>query len=294
VAVSRTTPPPTDLQLAVADFAWQQVGKGETVAQIVADLQAGGMITLTRGQLQRWMRECVPEALTEDPFGGERDETRRAERLDQWAIKAAETIPGAAELTGFNRFLELAEGEPERYELMREIVTRLLDFFVPELVYSVDHYVNTVIVIPREWTWKVWDDGSRRVLNSVLALFDEGGNLAALHMRTRPRGMPYQGKRPHDKYSTWLRIRRATHRIQADKAGVGQRVIQAAQEFRCSRHGRIPQKALAHACDRTKQAISHQRLLLWDKVQAATGGRAISPGLRNLASRAQQYSRPVV
>jgi len=280
----RQANPPSDLQLAVADYAWQQIKEhGKTLAQVVVALRPS-FPDLTKARLECWMHAASPETVADDPFGGERDETRRAERLEQRIIKAAETIPGASDLLGIERFVQHvheAEEQPDRRESMVEVIARFLDFLVPELTQGEIRYVNSSMVIPQKWSWQCWDDGSNRVLRSTLALHNADGNLVHLCLRTRPRGKPYPD--PRGWVSTWLPVRRATVVIKADKEGVVQRLIQAAQEFRASRHGRITQTELAAACDRTKQAISHQRLLMWDKVQNATGGRANSPGLRNLA-----------
>jgi hypothetical protein len=273
----------------LADYAWQQVRKcGKSISQVVADLRAGprGMPGLTKTELEHWMRVSVPEAVPDDPFGGERDETRRAERLEQRIAKAAETTPGAAELIGIDRFIQ-TEDQPELRELMVEIVRRLLDFLVPELVQDEHRYVHTRIALPSGWTWECWDGGSRHVLSSALALHNADGHLSRLYLRTRPRGQVFRCT-----YSTYIPVRYATLAIQADKEGVAQRIIQVAQEFRAERHGRITQSELAHACERTKQAISHQRLLMWNKVQTATGGRANSPGLRNLGLRRASSAGP--
>jgi len=283
----RQANPPSDLQLAVADYAWQQIKEhGKTVAQVVVALRPS-FPDLTKARLECWMHAASPEAVADDPFGGERDETRRAERLEQRIAKAAETVPGAASLLGIDRFVE-SDQEPELNALMIETVRHFLDFLVPELVMDKIRYVDSRMAIQNGWTWECWDDGSNRVTASALALHDPCGRLTKLRMRTRPQGKPYRSG-----YSTYLPIRYATVVIRADKQGVEQRLIQVAQEFRANRHGRITQSELAAACERTKQAISHQRLLMWDKVQSATGGRANSPGLRNLArSHASDRFKP--
>ena len=285
----RPANPPSDLQLAVADYAWRQVKeRGKTVAQVVGDLRSN-FPDLTKTRLEGWMHSSAPEAVVDDPFGGERDETRRAERLEQRIAKAAETIPGASDLLGLDRFVD-AEEEPEQRALMVEVVRRLLDFLVPELMQDESCYVNSSIVIPAGWTWECWDEGQKRVLSSTLALHNSEGLLERLYLRTRPRGQVYRLG-----YSTCLPVRYATLVIRADKEGVAQRLIQVAQEFRSSRHGRITQSELAAGCNRTKQAISHQRLLMWDKVQSASGGRANSPGLRNLTrSHASDRFKPIL
>ena len=275
--------PPTlgDIETAIAEYADSMLRRGETLAQIVAYLNGHGLPNLTLKQVAAWLAEFRRHngQRDEDPLGGERDECRRADRMEQAFLKAAETVPGAATLLGMERFANQADedaGPPaERRETMREMLARLLDFVVPELVHAKPRYVCTRLAVRPGHRWELWAD-SCRTHASTLAIFD-GDRLVSIHMHTRPRGKVYQRGG-----STWLPITRATLVIQADKDGISQRWIQFAQEFRAARHGRLSQKALAMACNRTKQAISHQRGLIWDKVQASTGGRSVSPGLRNI------------
>ena len=137
----------------------------------------------------------------------------------------------------------------------------------------------------------MWDGGSRHVTESALALFKPNGELGRVIPRCRPQGKPYQGKRSQDKYSRWLPIRKSTLRVHGNMEAVAARVIQYAAEFRSDLHGRMTQLELAGAFGRTKQAISHQRNLMWDKVQAATGGRPDAPpsrGLRNIRRKGRR------
>ena len=123
--------------------------------------------------------------------------------------------------------------------------------------------------------------GESRVLRSTLVLYDEGGALVRLLRWTRPQ----PGGLRRKKNGTYLRVQRAQLSMKADLRAIAQRLVQVALEFRPGRHDRLSQKELAVLCDRTKQAISHQRGVIAKNVLAATGGRAGFRGRRNLPAR---------
>jgi hypothetical protein len=258
--------------------------RGETLDQVCSYLRSHGFPDLSFPDLQDWLERWRKShgAAEQDPLGGERDECRRSEKLDSKLLEAAERIPGAAELIGLGNLVnDIGEAEklPDRREAMAWVARAILDFIVPELLHAKTRYVNTLVTIPAGGGWHVWDGGVRKVTCSTVAIHDASGNTIRVIVRARPRGSPYQTK-PYN--TTVLPLRRATLVMKADKDGVMQRVIQSAQEFRAARHGRIPQIEMADGFDRTKQAVSHQRLLLLDRVAERTGGRRGSRGIRNL------------
>jgi len=168
-------------------------------------------------------------------------------------------------------------GPPE--ELV-EVLAKALDFLVPELLEETVVLKATAVCIPRGGRWEVWDGGVKRVVASTLAIYDAAGLLVALKLMTRPRG-----KAVVRKGSLMLPVKVGKLALRADLRAISQRLLQFAAEFRPGRHKRVSQMELAEACERTKQAISHQRLLLTRKVAAATGGRGGFRGVRNLRGK---------
>jgi hypothetical protein len=70
-------------------------------------------------------------------------------------------------------------------------ILNLKKFFeqmVPELLDEKATFKTSNVTIPRGGRWEVWDAGQSSVMASTLAIFDAGGNLVRLQMRTRPRG----------------------------------------------------------------------------------------------------------
>lgn len=275
----------SDLEAALAEYAQQQVEEhSRSLADVVAELVRGGCVGLSVEKLQGWMevagRAVVAE---EDPFEGELDEVRRAEKMEVRLSEAAESVPGAADLLGLDRLraaVAAASSDVGRDGEMGDVLVRALDFLVPELMEERVIIQATTVAIPKNGRWEVWDGGLRRVMASTLAIFDVEGQLVGLRLRTRPRGrvLTFKG-------GQILPVKTARLALKANLRGVAQRILQIAAEFRPERHGRISQLEMAEACDRTKQAISHQRRGVLQRVRVASSGRAGFRGIRNVRGK---------
>jgi hypothetical protein len=271
----------SDLEAALAEYAQQQVDDhGRALPDVVAELVRGGCKDLTLERLKGWMAVAGRVVVEEDPLENERDEARRAEKLEARLAEAAESIPGAADLLGLDRLraaVVVSADLDGKESDMAAVLVRALDFLVPELMAEALVLQETAVCIPRGGRWEVWDGGVRQVLASTLAIFNEEGRLVALRLRTRPRG-----RLKLLKGSQMLPVRTARLVLKADLRAVAQRLVQVAAEFRSGRHGRVTQQELAQACGRTKQAISNQLRLVTNKVRLASGGRGGFRGVRNL------------
>lgn len=275
----------SDLEAALAEYAQQQVeDHGRSLPEVVTELVRGGCADLSVEKLEGWMRVAGRVVVEEDPLEGERDEARRAEKLEARLEAAAESIPGAADLLGLERLRavvdEAAAVSGRGEEEMMEVLVQALDFLVPELMEEAVVLQETSVCIPQGGRWEVWDGGVRRVMASTLAIFDGDGALVSLRLRTRPKARP---KVIHG--ALMLPVRSARLAMRADLRAVSQRLLQLAAEFRADRHGRVSQVEMAAACGRTKQAISNQRKLVLRKIRVASGGRAGFRGVRNLRKK---------
>jgi hypothetical protein len=274
----------SDLEAALAEYAQQQVDDhGRALSEVVAELVRGGCKDLTVEGLKGWMAVAGRVVVEEDPLENERDEVRRAEKLEARLAEAAESIPGASDLLGLDRLraaVVVSADLDGRESDMAAVLVKALDFLVPELMAEAVVLKETAVCIPKGGRWEVWDGGVRQVMASTLAVFDGEGVLVGLRLRTRPRGgiKFYKG-------SLMLPVRTARLVLKADLRAVSQRILQLAAEFRSGRHGRVTQLELAQACGRTKQAISNQRRLLTNKIKSASGGRGGFRGVRNLRSK---------
>lgn len=285
----------SDMQSALAEYAAQQVRRGRALAEVVVELQRGGCAEVSMDALGGWMKLLGKEVEADDPLAGELDEDRRAARLEELYVEAAESVPGAAELLGVDRLRAavvcsadlggaaiggvagLAENES-----MAEVVRKCLDFLVPEIATERYRIVNRLLTVPHGHRWELWVAGDRvrgesLVMRSTIVFYDDAGAMVRMENFTRPRGRVREQNRTRQ-----LPVRQAQLCVQADLRAVAQRLMQVALEFRPGRHERISQKELADLCDRTKQAISHQRGLFAKRVLVATGGRAGFRGRRNL------------
>jgi hypothetical protein len=274
----------SDLEAALAEYALQQVTeRGLTLEEVCDVLVRGGCPDLSVAKLEGWMKVAGQQLVEDDPLDGERDEARRAEKLEVRLAEAAESIPGAADLLGLDRLRAAVVNTADLSgpsEDMAAVLVKALDFLVPELMVKAVRIVATRVSIPKGGRWEVWDGGESRVMVSTLAIFNAEGDLVALKLRMRPRGPAKMRDR-----ALQLPVRAVQLVRRADLRAIAQRILQYAAEFRPGRHARVSQLELADACDRTKQAISHQRRLLTKKVKVSTQGRAGFRGVRNVKGK---------
>jgi len=273
----------SDLEAALAEYAVQQTREhGRDVPSVLAELQRGGCADLSAERLIGWMEIIMRgPVVEEDPLGGEMDEGRRAEKMEARIMQAAESIPGAGDLLGLDRLRAAVEVTADlsgkSTSEMSDVLVKALDFLVPELMAEAVVLQTSSVCIPQGGRWEVWDGGVRRVMASTLAIYNAAGLLVSLRLRTRPRGKCKLRRGSH-----MLPVRSAKLVLRADLRAIAQRLLQVSAEFRPGRHGQVSQLELASACNRTKQAISHQRIGITNRVKAATAGRGGFRGVRNL------------
>jgi len=281
-----THKPLTDTENAIAEYADSMIRRGETLGEIVAYLRSHGLPKLTEKQLEDWLKRPPRESShAEDPFGGERDEIRRAEKMESKMRQAAETIPGAAEVLGLNAFGQVIEenGTAAAQEVLRGFVHFMLD----ELETAHESLIVTSIPIPKGGRYELWDfNGSRCTRGSATAIFSASGDIVRIEHMTRPYRKPRQRKRCVE-----LPVRKWTIQFKCDTHAMLQRLIQVILTFLPNRHAPRTQAELAHLMGRTKQAISHQRLLIVDRVVQRTGARAGFHGIRNLRRKGKAVGR---
>jgi hypothetical protein len=273
-----THKPLTDTENAIAEYADSMIRRGETLAEIVVYLRSHGLPKLTERQLEDWLKRPPRESShAEDPFGGERDEIRRAEKMEAKMRQAAESIPGAAEVLGLNAFGQvIAENGTEAAQ---EVLRGFVHFMLDELETAHELLVTTSIAIPKGGRYEVWDyRDTRTSRGSTTAVFSAAGDIVRIEHMTRPKR-----RRPRLRNRTLvLDVRKWTIQFKCDTHAMLQRLIQVILTFLPNRHAPLTQAELAHLMGRTKQAISHQRLLIVDRVIQRTGARAGFHGIRNL------------
>jgi hypothetical protein len=281
-----TTAKLTDHEAAIAEYADNMLRRGGTLGEIVIYLRSNGLPKLTERQLEDWLKRPNREpSHTEDPFGGERDEIRRADKMEAKMRQAAETIPGAAEVLGLNAFGQvIAENGTEAAQ---EVLRGFVHFMLDELETAHESLTITSIPIPKGGRYELWDyHGARTTRASATAIFDASGDIVRIEHMTRP-------KRPARMKGRGmiLDVRKWTMEFKCDTHAMLQRLIQVILTFLPNRHAPLTQAELAHLMGRTKQAISHQRLLIVDRVRERTGARAGFHGIRNLRRKGKPGGR---
>jgi len=129
----------TDLQASIVDYVSDSRagGFGRPLEAVAAELSSPGA-PISAADIKGWCALAARPARLDDPLGNEMDEDKRAAMLEErWAV-AAESVPGAAELIGMDRFRAAAvvsadlsgAGPPPE---LAEVVGRMLDFLVPEI-----------------------------------------------------------------------------------------------------------------------------------------------------------------
>jgi len=289
---TRKAPSVNDLQGWIVDYVTdpRSAGFGRPLEDVAAELSSPGQ-RFTAEEIRVWMGLAPRPGRDEDPLAGELDEEKREIAMEERWREAAEVVPGAAEIIGVDRFrgetvdavAEFSVGGPAPE--LAEVVGRMLDFLVPEISAERWVVVDRRICVPVGSRFEVWVCGDRvrgepNVLRSTLVMWDAEGALQRLFRWTRPKGRLVERKGALE-----LPVRQARLACKADLRAVAQRLVQVALEFRPGRHERLSQKELAELCDRTKQAISHQRGVIAKNVLAATGGRAGCRGRRNLRGK---------
>lgn len=281
----------SDLQASIVEYVSdpRSGGYGRPLEEVARELSSAGQV-FTADEIRGWAAAAQRPAREDDPLGGELDEEKREAALEERFREAAEVVPGASEILGLERFRTAAvvtadisgQGPPPE---MADVVGKMLDFLVPEIAAAKWVMVVRRISVPAGGNFALWEVGERvrgesRVLRSTTALYDGQGKLVRLLRWTRPIAGLKERKRGLE-----LPIRQARLAVKADLRAVAQRLVQVALEFRPGRHDRLSQKELAELCDRTKQAISHQRGVIAKNVIEATGGRAGFRGRRNLPGK---------
>lgn len=287
----RKAPALSDLQASIVEYVSdpRAGGYGRPLEEVARELSSAGQV-FTADEIRAWAAAAQRPAREDDPLGGEVDDEKREAALEERFREAAEVVPGASEILGLERFRAAAvmtadfagQGPPPE---MAEVVGKMLDFLVPEIAAARWVMVSRRVSVPAGGGFDVWEVGERmrgesRVLRSTTVLYDGKGKLVRLLRWTRPLSGLKERKRCLE-----LPVRQARLAVKADLRAVAQRLVQVALEFRPGRHDRLSQKELAELCDRTKQAISHQRGVIAKNVIEATGGRAGFRGRRNLRGK---------